>query len=82
MAAIHDYGQSQHGHIVVCKLGWWKSAPSDIRARSGDNPDYPYETTLSQLYDSADVEPYQRLGASAIIAAMHDLANCDMCSPR
>jgi len=78
----NDYGQSQHGHIVVCKLGWWKSAPSDIRARSGDNPDYPYETTLSQLYDSADVEPYQRLGASAIIAAMHDLANCDMCSPR
>ena len=65
----HDNGWPGHGHIWVCKLGWWKGAPWDLRPNLADNRGYSYEPALSQLYDSADVELYRRLGASAIAAA-------------
>lgn len=55
---LYDDRLPKNGHIWVCKLGW------------KDNSDQSDETASSHLYDSADVEPYQRLGASAIAAAV------------
>jgi hypothetical protein len=66
-----DFGRSPgHGHIWVCKLGWWNGAPSDPRPGLADNRGYSYETALQQLYDSTDIEPYRQLDASAIAAAV------------
>ncbi len=61
--------QPPAGNIWVCKLGWWQEAPWDIRAYAAGHPDYPCDTTLQQLYDSAEFEAYHELGACAVIAA-------------
>ena len=64
-----DVDQPQQGHIWVCKLAWSNSALWDIQPGPDEQT---HETTPSQLYDSADFEPYQRLGASTILAAAED----------
>jgi hypothetical protein len=56
--------------IVVCKLGWWKAAPWDVRAYAAGHASYPTETTLDQLYDSAEFDAYRQLGWSAVDAAI------------
>jgi hypothetical protein len=57
-------GQSQAGArtIVVCKLGWWKGAPWDVRAYAAGHSTYPTDSTLNQLYDSAEFDAYRELG--------------------
>ena len=41
----------------VCKLGWWASAPWDVRAYAAGHPAYPTDSTLEQLYDSRNWTP-------------------------
>ena len=50
--------------ILVCKLGWWASAPWDVRAYAAGHPAYPTDSTLEQLYDSAEFDAYRELGAA------------------
>ncbi|HEX4256158.1 MAG TPA: hypothetical protein VH089_13775 [Streptosporangiaceae bacterium] len=52
-------------NLVVCKLGWWQKAPWDVVAYAHNNPSYPCEPTLQQLYDSREFEAYRALGASS-----------------
>ena len=52
-------------NLVVCKLGWWQDAPWDVVAYAQNNPSYPCEPTLQQLYDSREFEAYHELGASS-----------------
>ena len=56
--------------IVVCKLGWWTDAPWDVRAYAAGHPAYPTNSTLEQLYDSAEFDAYRELGASAVRLAL------------
>jgi hypothetical protein len=56
--------------IVVCKLGWWTGAPWDVRAYAAGHSTYPTDSTLEQLYDSAEFDAYRQLGASAIKLAI------------
>ncbi|HEY5989191.1 MAG TPA: hypothetical protein VIV12_22840, partial [Streptosporangiaceae bacterium] len=57
------------GNILVCKLGWWRGAPWDVRAYAARHPAYPGDSTLEQLYDGAEFEAYRELGAAAVDAA-------------
>ena len=59
-------GLPQQGEIWVCKLGWWTGAPWDVCAYAGSHPTYPTDSTLEQLYDAAEFEAYQQLGAAAV----------------
>ncbi len=69
-------GLPQQGEIWVCKLGWWTGAPWDVRAYAEGHPTYPTDSTLEQLYDAAEFEAYQELGAATVLdAARH-------CAPR
>ena len=61
--------------IVVCKLGWWTGAPWDVRAYAAGHPAYPADSTLEQLYDSAEFDAYRELGASSVTLAMQGLAS-------
>ena len=56
-------GAAQQNTIVVCKLGWWTGAPWDVRAYAAGHPAYPTDSTLDQLYDSAEFDAYRELGA-------------------
>jgi hypothetical protein len=56
--------------IVVCKLGWWKSAPWDVCAYAEGHSSYPTEPTLDQLYDAAKFDAYRQLGWSSVDAAI------------
>jgi len=51
--------------IVVCKLGWWAGAPWDVRAYAEGHVTYPTDSTLEQLYDSAEFDAYRELGMAA-----------------
>jgi hypothetical protein len=51
--------------IVVCKLGWWSGAPWDVRAYAAGHSTYPTDSTLNQLYDSAEFDAYRELGWSS-----------------
>jgi hypothetical protein len=65
-------GLPQQGEIWVCKPGWWAGAPWDVRAYAGGHPTYPTDSTLEQLYDAAELEAYQQLGAATVLdAAVH-----------
>ena len=52
--------------ILVCKLGWWADAPWDVRAYAAGHPTYPTDSTLEQLYDSAEFDAYRELGRAAV----------------
>jgi len=56
--------------IVVCKLGWWTGAPWDVRAYAAGHPTYPTDSTLDQLYDSAEFDAYRELGWAAVDMAI------------
>jgi hypothetical protein len=56
--------------LVVCKLGWWTGAPWDVRAYAAGHPAYPADSTLEQLYDSAEFDAYRELGACSVKLAM------------
>lgn len=57
------------GTIWVCKLGWWRDAPWDVRAYAGQHPEFPGLTTLQQLYDGAEFDAYRELGLCSAEAA-------------
>jgi hypothetical protein len=56
--------------IVVCKLGWWRTAPWDVCAYAKGHSSYPTESTLDQLYDAAEFDAYRQLGWSSVDAAI------------
>jgi hypothetical protein len=56
--------------ILVCKLGWWTGAPWDVRAYAEGHPTYPTDSTLEQLYDSAEFDAYRELGNAAVQLAL------------
>jgi hypothetical protein len=56
----------QSGKIWVCKLGWWKSAPWEIRAYAASHPAYPCETRPQQMYSAREFDAYRQLGESAM----------------
>ena len=56
----------------MCKLGWWTGAPWDVRAYAADHPAYPTDSTLEQLYDSAEFDAYRELGACSVRLAMQE----------
>src|SRR5262249_18435608 len=58
--------------ILVCKLGWWTGAPWDVRAYAAGHPAYPTDSTLEQLYDSAEFDAYRELGAAAVRLALQE----------
>jgi hypothetical protein len=60
---------SLNGDIWVCKLGWWRDAPWDVRAYAAGHPEYPGETTAEQLYNGAEFEAYRALGEAAVLEA-------------
>jgi hypothetical protein len=62
-------GLPGQGDIWVCKLGWWNGAPWDVLAYAKDHPTYPCDSTLEQLYDSAEFEAYLELGGATVLAA-------------
>ena len=56
----------------MSKLGWWAGAPWDVRAYAAGHPSYPTDSTLEQLYDSAEFDAYRELGmASVQLAIQH-----------
>lgn len=57
------------GDISVYKLGWWRSAPWQVRAYAAGHPEFPGESTAEQLYDGAEFEAYRALGEAAILEA-------------
>jgi len=63
-------GAMLQGTVVVCKLGWWTSAPWDVRAYAAGHPAYPTDSTLEQLYDSAEFDAYRELGACSVESAI------------
>jgi hypothetical protein len=65
-------GTGRDRTIVVCKLGWWSGAPWDVRAYAAAHPTYPTDSTLEQLYDSAEFDAYRELGASTAELAMQE----------
>ena len=65
-------GTEQDSTIVVCKLGWWTGAPWDVRAYAVGHPTYPTDSTLEQLYDSAEFDAYRELGACSVKLAMQE----------
>jgi hypothetical protein len=67
--AAGDGHQTAGERLWVCKLGWWDGAPWDIRAYAAGHPSYPCDSTLQQLYDSAEFDAYHELGACAVDAA-------------
>jgi hypothetical protein len=58
--------------ILVCKLGWWMGAPWDVQAYAAGHPEYPTNSTLEQLYDSAEFDAYRELGAVGAKLAIQD----------
>jgi hypothetical protein len=56
----------------VCKLGWWAEAPWDILSYAQGHSTYPCDSTLEQLYDSAEFEAYHQLGYAAVQAAAQE----------
>ena len=65
-------GTQQESTILVSKLGWWAGAPWDVRAYAAGHPSYPTDSTLEQLYDSAEFDAYRELGmASVQLAIQH-----------
>lgn len=58
------------GEIWVCKLGWWRGAPWDVRAYAAGHPSYPADATLEQLYDAGEFEAYHELGAASVCDAV------------
>ena len=56
--------------IVVCKLGWWIGAPWDVRAYALGHSTYPTDSTLEQLYDSAEFDAYRELGVASVRLTM------------
>jgi hypothetical protein len=65
-------GTGRDSTIVVCKLGWWSGAPWDVRAYAAGHPTYPTDSTLEQLYDSAEFDAYRELGACTVKLAMQE----------
>jgi hypothetical protein len=63
-------GPGPESTLVVCKLGWWTGAPWDVRAYAAGHPAYPADSTLEQLYDSAEFDAYRELGACSVELAM------------
>ena len=63
-------GTGPESTLVVCKLGWWAGAPWDVRAYAAGHPTYPADSTLEQLYDSAEFDAYRELGACSVKLAM------------
>jgi hypothetical protein len=59
-------GTGRLNRIVVCKLGWWTGAPWDVRAYALGHSTYPTDSTLEQLYDSAEFDAYRELGAASV----------------
>jgi hypothetical protein len=57
---------AENGEILVCKLGWWENAPWDIRAYAAGHPNYPADSTIEQLYDSAEFDAYRELGSASV----------------
>ena len=55
---------------MVCKLGWWKTAPWDVCAYAAGHSGYPTESTLDQLYDFAEFDAYRELGWSSVDMAI------------
>ena len=68
-------GLPGQGDIWVCKLGWWSGAPWDVLAYAKDHSTHPCDSTLEQLYDSAEFEAYLELGTATVLAA------AQKCSP-
>jgi hypothetical protein len=64
-----DHELPPPGELWVCKLGWWDTAPWDVRAYAAGHSSYPCDSTLQQLYDGAEFEAYHELGAAAVSAA-------------
>ena len=65
-----DGDQMTDGHLWVCKLGWWKGAPWDVRAYAEGHPAYPCDPTMQQLYDGAEFDAYHELGVFSMAAAV------------
>jgi hypothetical protein len=63
---------AQYGSILVCKLGWWVTAPWDVRAYAAGHPDYPSDSTLQQLYDDAEFDAYRELGWASVGVTIQD----------
>jgi hypothetical protein len=63
-------GTGRLSRIVVCKLGWWTGAPWDVRAYALGHSTYPTDSTLEQLYDSAEFDAYRELGAASVRLTM------------
>jgi hypothetical protein len=66
-------GTGRVNTIVVCKLGWWTGAPWDVRAYAAAHPTYPTDSTLEQLYDSAEFDAYRELGACSVKLALKEI---------
>jgi hypothetical protein len=58
--------------LLVCKLGWWTGAPWDVRAYAAGHPAYPTDSTLEQLYDSAEFDAYRELGSCSVQLALDE----------
>jgi hypothetical protein len=65
-------GAELQGTLVVCKLGWWAGAPWDVRAYAAGHSAYPTDSTLEQLYDSAEFDAYRELGACSVQHALKE----------
>jgi hypothetical protein len=65
-------GAGPQGTLLMCKLGWWTGAPWDVRAYAAGHPAYPTDSTLEQLYDSAEFDAYRELGACSVQLALQE----------
>jgi hypothetical protein len=65
-------GHTSYRSTWMCKLGWWTGAPWDVRAYAAGHPAYPTDSTVEQLYDSAEFDAYRELGACSVKLALQE----------
>ena len=64
------YADGETGSIVVVKAGVPENAPWSIRSFHSQNPKFPSDPTLDQLYDADRFDAYRALGAFSVEQAI------------
>jgi rhodanese-related sulfurtransferase len=73
---IH-YPDGHKGYLVYARNVMAPGGPWDVRAHQRDNPSFPHDSTVDQLYTDQKFESYRALGAEAgvrAVARMNDVA--------
>jgi hypothetical protein len=68
-----NYPDGQTGTIAFVKAGVPANAPWSVLAFANDNPEFPCDPTLDQLYDADRFDAYRELGEFCVDRAIEEL---------